>query len=58
MAKRFRTIFDSIRTTTEICARQFSFPALAMIVGTPLLHAFAFHWDPRFLVFFPFQLKG
>ena len=36
-------IFASVQTTTEICARHSSLPAFAMIVGTPLLHAFAFH---------------
>ena len=36
-------IFASVRTTTEISARQSSLPALAMIVRTPLLHTFTFH---------------
>ena len=67
------SIFTSVRTTTEICARQSRLPALATIVGTPLLHAFAFHevddclrcwgkcghhWDPCILDFFPFPVKA
>ena len=66
-------IFASIRTTTEIYARQSSLSVLATIVGTPLLHAFAFHkvdnclrcwgkcghyWDPRILLLFQFPAKA